>query len=142
MLSIFSCIFIESACILSTSILPTISAIKSLKSISLKSNFWNSSGVNPLQSGLFGEPQPLLICGRPCSLNILANFELKQQCVFLCWIQPMNLIFLEQYSPTSTHLFCLLSFASFFSSSLQGTSPINTLSLSQQPPPVKPKICL
>lgn len=26
----------------------------------------------------------------------------------------MNLIFLEQYSPTSTHLFCLLSFASFF----------------------------
>lgn len=50
----------------------------------------------------------------------------------------MNLIFLEQYSPTYTHLFCLLSFASFFSSSLQGTSPINTLSLSQQPP-VKPK---
>lgn len=51
----------------------------------------------------------------------------------------MNLIFLEQYSPTSTHLFCLLSLASFFSSSLQDTSPINTLSLSQQPPPVKPK---
>ncbi len=47
--------------------------------------------VNPEQSGLSPEPQPLLTCMRPCSLTMRASLLLKQHLPVLCSRQETHL---------------------------------------------------